>query len=551
MQAPRALVAAALVVAAAVVLFFTRLEGTGLWAPDEPRYAQVAEEVRAHETGWRGLVVLHLNGAPYDQKPPLYFWLAALAGAPLGRVTEWAARAPSALAGVGCVALCFVFGARLLGARTAVLAAALLLTSQELAHLARRVQLDVVLTWLETAALLAFWRLDRGIGSATWNRWALHAALGLGVLTKGPVGFLLPLLAIASYLAVERRFRDLRRVLAPGPLLLSLGPGLAWATAAVLLTPAGYFETAIVENLAGRFFRGSAHPRPPWYFLYNYPLLFLPWALLWPLVWPAARARLAPGADPERARAWRFLLATVATSFVFFSLSSGKRGLYLLPIAPATALLTADALALALAARREVPVWLSRPAAALAALLGVVGFLLALAGPSLPFAIVPRSFGIALVAIAGAAVASWRWAARHSSPWGPVGVLLAAVFAVELALFTLLFPALDAEKSPRALAEAAAALTPPAGTIGVVGNDAMVAGIAYYGRRHVAPLGSPESIQRFLAEGGRALVVPVRELDRVVALAPVEERARARRGRRALVVVTPIDEARPAAPMRP
>jgi len=549
MQPPRSPALAALVLAAAAVLLLTRLGGTGLWAPDEPRYAEVAEELRSLDAGWRGLVVLHLNGEPYDQKPPLYFWLAALAGAPLGRVTEAAARLPSALAGIACVALCMVFGARLVGARRAVLAAALLLTSQEFAHLARRVQLDVVLTLFETAALYAFWRFDRGIGSVRANLWGLHAALGLGVLVKGPVGFLLPLLGIGAFLAWERRPRELLRLLAPGPLALSLGPGLAWAAAAVTLTPSGYFEGAIVENLLGRFFQGSAHPRPFWYFVYNFPLLFLPWSLLWPLVWPAARARLAPGADAERARTWRFLLAIVATSFVFFSLSGGKRGLYLLPVAPAAALLTADALALAIGRRRETPGWLARPAAALAALLAVVGFLTILAGPGLPFASIPRALGVALLAIAAAASLAWREAARRSAPWGPVGVLVAAVLATELALFTLLFPALDPDKSPRALAEAAAAATPPGGRIGLVGNDGLIGGIAYYGHRRVATLRSPEEIPRFFADGGRAVVLKARDLERVAASVPVEERARARRGRRALVVVTPLGET--PAPARP
>ncbi len=47
--------------------------------------------------------MLHLNGEVYSQKPPLYFWLAALAGAPANRVSEIAARLPSALSGLALV----------------------------------------------------------------------------------------------------------------------------------------------------------------------------------------------------------------------------------------------------------------------------------------------------------------------------------------------------------------------------------------------------------------------------------------------------------------
>lgn len=68
-------------------MLFFRLGATDLWAPDEPRFAAIAEELRSFEHGPAGLVVLHLNSAPYTQKPPLYYWMAALLGAVPGRVT--------------------------------------------------------------------------------------------------------------------------------------------------------------------------------------------------------------------------------------------------------------------------------------------------------------------------------------------------------------------------------------------------------------------------------------------------------------------------------
>jgi 4-amino-4-deoxy-L-arabinose transferase-like glycosyltransferase len=73
-------------IVAAFMLFF-RLGATDLWAPDEPRFAAMAEELRSFEHGPAGLVVLHLNSAPYTQKPPLYYWMAALLGQVPGRVT--------------------------------------------------------------------------------------------------------------------------------------------------------------------------------------------------------------------------------------------------------------------------------------------------------------------------------------------------------------------------------------------------------------------------------------------------------------------------------
>ena len=150
----------ALVLAAATLLVFVRLGATDLWPPDEPRYALIAEELRRMDHGPKGLVLLHLHGAPYTQKPPLFYWLAAAAGAPLGRVTEFAARLPSALAGIAAVAATIALGTLCFGRGAGTLAGLLLATTFDWSYRARTVQLDTLLALFETTALLAFWRIE-------------------------------------------------------------------------------------------------------------------------------------------------------------------------------------------------------------------------------------------------------------------------------------------------------------------------------------------------------------------------------------------------------
>jgi len=528
------------VLVAAAMLFLARLGATDLWAPDEPRYAQIAEELRSFEHGARGLWLLHLNGAAYTQKPPLYFWLAALAGAPAGRVGEAAARVPSALAGIACVALAIRLGTCMRGPAVGVAAGGLLATATLFTHLARRAQLDVLLCAFELVALAAFWRIDRGGPRRTRDVAVLHGALGLAVLTKGPVGLILPALAIVAFLAWERRLAALPRCLPPWAPLLSVAPGLVWITGAVAVAPPGFADQAIVDNLWGRFVHGSSHAGPPWYYLYRLPLDFLPWTLLAPAVVAAGRRVLGAEGPAERARVWRFLLAWLGSAFVFFSLSEGKRGLYLLPAFPAAALLCADAVVSALLAGARPPRWVSPLLAASAALILLGG----LAAPALAsqFEIeVPVHFTALWLALGCAAAFAFH-AARPS--WlRRAGVVVASVALVELLVFGFFFPALDVEKSPRGIAMAAAALTRPDESIGVT-RATLVGALAYYGRRHVTEIETPEAIARFLASGGRVIVTEARNLDRLEAVAPVEVRFRARQGRRALVVVTPA----PAAP---
>jgi 4-amino-4-deoxy-L-arabinose transferase-like glycosyltransferase len=554
---------AALPVAAAVLL----LSGLGridAWAPDEPRYLHVAEGVRAMEHGARDLVLLQLNGEPYTQKPPLYFWLAALAGAPAGRVGETAARLPSALSGIGVVALTLLLGSRLFGGRIGLLGGLLLLTVFEFAQIGRRIQLDMLLTLFETGALLLFWRVDRGLGPRALQVAGLHALLGLAVLTKGPVGFLVPVLVMVGYLAWERRPRDLLGVVPLWALPLSLGPGLLWVAAATALAPPGFAEEAVGTNVLGRFFAGTSHARPPWYFLYQFPIDFLPWTLLWPAVYWAGRRVLAgdpAAADSGERRAWRFLLAWVGITLAFFSISAGKRGLYMLPAFPAAALLVAAALVQLLAGRASIPRPIAIAFGVLATLLAAVGAAAIVAPtvlrgrPEVVEAL--RSvdgawligFGCAALAVVAAGVTGWivTWRLRTGA-FRRIGLVAAAVWAFEMAIFQLLYPALDPGRSPRPIAESAAAATPEGERVGLVSDRAMVGGLAHYGARPIAELGSAESIEAFFAEGGRTIVVKARKRDRVDAIRPMEVVGRARHGRREVLVLVPEEAAPPALP---
>ena len=538
------------VLAVSAVLLLTGLGWLDADAPDEPRALQVAEELRSFEHGARGLVLLHLNGAVYTQKPPLYYWLAAAAGTPTGRVTELAARLPSALAGLFVVWLTLHLGTRMLGSGAGVLGAAILVTVYSFSHLARRVQFDVLLTAFELGALACFWWLDRGLGRTRWQQLGLHLALGLAVLTKGPVGFLIPALTIAAFLVWERRPRDLARVFPPWALLLSLGPGLLWLAVATALAPEGFVSTAVGENVFGRFFAGTSHARPFWYYLWSFPFEFLPWTLAWPALWLVGRRHVfAPGADPSARRAWRFLLAGIAVSLVFFSLSSGKRGLYQLPVFPATALLSADALLVWLSGRSRLPRAFTAAAALVIVLLaalgaeavaGALGRPLFLSEALLAELRTPLllAFGCGLIGVACGALAAWVLGVRNRvAVLAFPGLVAGTLAAIQLAVFLLLYPALEPITTLRPTARAAAEHTPPGERIGLLGSRALVGGLAYYGGRRVAELRTPADVERFFAEGGGALVLKRKKLERLDV--PVEIVHSVRSGRRELIVVTP------------
>ncbi len=539
---PRAWLIALALGAAALTL--VGLGRSDLWAPDEPRYAHVAAEIFALERGAEDLVVLRVNGDPYDQKPPLYFWLAALASGPAGEVTEWTARLPSALAGLATIALTFAIGSRLFDARVGAFAAALLATVFDFAFLARRARLDVMLTLFTLLALGACWRILVAGDRRRRMVALLHLAMGLGTLTKGPVAFL-PLLAAGIFLGWEHRLRDGLRLLPAWGWLLSLGLPAAWLASAIAVGPEGFLQETIVQNTLGRF-AGAYSKVEPWYFfLYQFPLNFLPWSLLWPAVVLELRRRAKlPAEEREQSSSWRFLLATVGTWFVFFTLSDGKRGLYLLPCFPAAALLCAASLEAWLGRRASLSSLARRGLGLAFASLAVIGIvLLGLAGEPVPRTgevFWPGAFGAGLLGIALAgALAGWILARRGARLAAPLAVAVATVAAVELAVLDLLLPAFEPEKSPRPIAEAAAALVPEGERIGLLGHTAMLGGLNFYGHRRVDPSQDAAGLRAYLDGGGRVIATKAKHVDRLEGLGELDEVARFRSGSRAYLLLVP------------
>jgi len=486
---PSLLAGSGLVLGLSAVLYLTGLGWTDLWAPDEPRYAAIAEELRSMRHGLRGLFLLHVNDAVYTQKPPLWFWLAALAGVPGGRVDAVAARLPSALAALASLALAVSIGRQLrLSPRIALLAAALLATSYRFVFVARRAQLDGVLTTCLLAGIALFLWVDRPGPSERDRRppvlrvAALHLALGAGALTKGPVAWL-PLAVFAAFLAWERRIRDLRRVAPTWALAFSVAPLALWAGAAVAMAPPGYFDEAIVDNVFGRFFSGIAHARPFYYFVLQLPIEFLPWSGVLPagLLW-LHRSADRPLATAPPARAARFLICWIALPFLFLSLSAGKRGLYLLPILPALAIATAAGLD-ALAGRRSVP-------------------------------------------------------QARANRWGIVA--LGAVWLLCAALFLGVAPVLlEPHKSPRPLAEGARAITGPEEVLGVYRLGPLEPALTYYGVDRVVGLSDPGELDAFARADRGPVLLRTRDLSALADGTGLREVRRFRRGRRSLSLARP------------
>ncbi len=297
-----------------------------VWSKDEARDGLVARDMveRGH---W---LIPHMGGRVYPYKPPLFHWLVALLS-PRG-VTEWTLRLPSVLAAAATVALTYSMAACLATPATGLVAAAVLASSSTFVEWARTGRLEMLLTlWL----VLGLWSALRWLdGRKRRHVIVLGLALGLGCLTKGPIG-LLPLAALIVALGLRGGWS--RRVV--GDLGCALALGLALP--AVWLATAASADGGVVEygKEVIAMFGDELRNRRNAHGMFVVEAIgagFLPWTLLLPgVVLIVARRWRA---------SWRVLLLPllwVALVLAIFTLVVSARAVYFLPIYPSLAIIVA------------------------------------------------------------------------------------------------------------------------------------------------------------------------------------------------------------------
>ena len=274
----------AILLAAGFLIFFWRLGSHDLWPPDEPRFALVAQEMWS-----RGdYSVLSLNNHLYTDKPPLFFWAINGFGRLLGGIDEWAARLPSAVAALLSMFLIARLGGWLYDRRTGLIAALVFATSVHIVARGRWASIDMTLNLFVLAAILLLWRgRTRPEARAAFFR-AAWVMMGLATLAKGPVGLVLPLLAVVPACLIERDFRAARRMFLPSGLALFLLVTLSWFGLFMFrLGPHDAIEVLLHQNVE-RYVSAWNAAHPVWYYLWRFPAGFSPWIVFLP--WGVAQA---------------------------------------------------------------------------------------------------------------------------------------------------------------------------------------------------------------------------------------------------------------------
>jgi 4-amino-4-deoxy-L-arabinose transferase-like glycosyltransferase len=331
------------VAALAVFMLFFQLGSRGLNEPDEGRYAEVGREMAA--TGdW---LVPHLNGVEHLSKPPITYWLIGLSIRAFG-VNEFAARLPAALAGLGTLAAVFLLARSVWNddGRVALWAVVALLTCIEFAVVARLITTDMILTCFVTWSVWWFWRwyisADRPWGKIAW----FYVFLGLAMMTKGPVGVVLPMFAIFGLRWKNPNFK-LRQMHWGKGMLAFVAIAAPWFVALAWRQPE-LWHYFLVRETFERVATDNLHrTKPFWFFV---PMMLAgcwPWTPLLP-----ALLRTPRHTTRERELA-RLCVGWWVLGFLLFTLSRSKLPTYIVPLYAPVALLIAPLVARAAAGLDE------------------------------------------------------------------------------------------------------------------------------------------------------------------------------------------------------
>src|SRR5262249_24100930 len=197
-------------------------------------------------------------------------------------------------------------------------------------------RVDMTLCFFVTISLGLFYFLYRGLLTSEIWYYVFFSLVGISVLAKGPLGIVLPALVAGVFVVWKKRWDLLSKFCLHPGLVLMLILGAGWYVIAVTRGGEGFFDRQIMEENLSRFAGGSGHNHLLYYYIPYLFALGLPWSLFLPfLLWDSIEKGVLAGDNSLFLKIWFLAM------FAFFSISMGKRPVYILPIYPALSLLMA------------------------------------------------------------------------------------------------------------------------------------------------------------------------------------------------------------------
>lgn len=327
----------------ATTLYFFNLGGYSLIDLDEPRYAEAAREMLEANN----YLIPTFNFENRFDKPIFFYWLEMLSFKAFG-INEFSARLPSAIAGLALFFFAYLYGK---SQKIGLLSGVIVLTSLEIFVMSRLSVTDMVLNLCISAALVVFFLVYSGQINKNWLL-AASMSLALGVLTKGPVALLLPLVIVVVFLLIEKSlgFISNNFSLILRCIVLFFAIASPWYVAAHILTEGGFTRDFFLHHNLLRFSGVvSGHDGDLLFYVPVILIGFMPWSIFLPLTaWSLLKqyslTRSSGAGEKKQCSIISFSLIWVLTFFLFYTASNTKLINYILPVFLPLSFLVANSL---------------------------------------------------------------------------------------------------------------------------------------------------------------------------------------------------------------
>jgi 4-amino-4-deoxy-L-arabinose transferase-like glycosyltransferase len=464
-----------------------------LWEPDEPRFTYVAWEMD-QSGSW---FVPMRNGEIYAHKPPLMFWLIKvstfLTGGEFNRVSG---RMPSLLGAIlslwAISRICLMwFDAAAAWRSVFILSVSLMFWWK-----AGTGQIDMLLLGLEMAAL--FFLLSYDKNPVSW-RWKLaFCFMGLAVLAKGPVGLVVPIGIFITAKVFGGRKKELKKFYWIWGIPLALAFPAAWLLAAKASgAPSSYFKEILFSQNIGRYSgEMESHIQPFYYYIKYIIAHFMPWTFFV----PASIAVLKN--DEKNLDRLKMIAGWILFVMVFFSLSKGKRDLYILSVYPAASMMVAAAWPGITRLSAKWVIWSAYPLVGIMMICSAALIFCPLY-PKLPvsgFVFIPT--GLVLAAGVFFLIFNFR---NYGLAKGWFNGFVATFILVELTVSMIVFPAFNPLKTPLALAKDAQTLLAPDQRLLLYDMNGEI--MALYSHRKGKQIRTPDELEKEMRASGKGIVV--------------------------------------------
>lgn len=297
---------------------------------NELRYLSIADEAIANGH----LFAFYNHGIPYADKPPLYFWIVMLCRLLFGHHSCLALSMFSLIPAFAIVGIMDRWVMKGKSAMNRMSVAGMTLTCVMFLGTMVVLRMDMLMCLFIVLALWTFYRMYTGEGSRSQDSLTLPLWIFLALFTKGPVGLLMPPLAIAVFLAVKRDWKGFRKYLGLKTWGIIAALSAVWLTCVWLEGGLEYINNLLFKQTVGRAVNAFTHARPFWFYLVTILWCLAPYTLL---LIGSFMASLLPvrkaGAEKVSDLEILFLCTIISTAAMLSSFSS-KLPIYLVPVLP-------------------------------------------------------------------------------------------------------------------------------------------------------------------------------------------------------------------------